>query len=341
MKVFEKKWRSRRIFLIFFNSFNFLSKMFLLLSFVSPKLSRSGLEERSFLSWMKNTGNMFVGDEYAYRLGVFMTNQRFIKEFNRADKPFKLNVNEFAHLTMSEVQTIASGSKLTENEINDDHPLPTNVPDTCDWREKNVVTPPMNQGGCGCCWACATTAALESLSAIKGAPLTQFSIQQYVDCISTCNGCYGCDPGIALNYIKSVYGGKSCAYNEYREFGAYQYKCKSDIVPTHGNLTGFGKVKMFDEEELKARVSEAPCVACIKFSLLTITYYSQGIYEDEECMGLDYDHAILVVGYGTEAGKDYWIIKNSQGTTWGENGYLRLIRHKNMCGIASRAFYVY
>lgn len=317
--------------------------MFLLLSFASSKVSFSNFEERSFLSWMKGTNNMFVGDEYAFRLGVFMSNQRFIKEFNRVDRSFRLDVNEFAHLTASEIETIASGSRKmsNENEKNDDHPLPSDVPETCDWRTKNVVTTPINQGSCGCCWACSTTAALESLSAIKGAPLTQFSIQHYVDCIDKCNGCFGCDPGVALDYVKTKYGGKSCAYNEYREFGSCQYKCKTEIVPSHGNFTGFGKVKMFDEEELKARVSEAPCVACMKFSILTIVYYSKGIYDDEQCMGLDYDHGILIVGYGTEADKDYWIIKNSMGTSWGEEGYLRLIRHKNMCGISSRAFYVY
>jgi cathepsin L len=293
---------------------------------------------------MKQTGNMFVGDEYAYRLGVFLTNQRYVHEFNRAGKPYKLEVNEFSHLTGSEILTITSGSRITnyvDNAKNDDYPLPKDVPDTWDWRAKNVVTEPINQGSCGCCWACCTTAALESLSAIKGAPLMQFSIQQSIDCVSSCNGCFGCDPIVALNFIKNVYGGKSCGVDEYRAYSNYKFSCLSNIEPTHGNLTGYGRVTMFDEEELKARVSQAPCVACMKFSILPIFYYSSGIFDDEQCMGLDYDHGILIVGYGTEADKDFWIIKNSLGTSWGENGYLRLIRHKNMCGISSRAIYVY
>ena len=302
----------------------------------------SQLEEKNFLSWMHENDLLFSGEEYHFRLGIFLSNQRYINEFNRKNKSYKLALNKYAHMTETEINAIVSGSKIMSfhETTNENPPLPTEVPESFDWRDKGVVTEPRNQGGCGCCWAFSTTAALESLSAINGEKLTYFSPQMYLDCVEMCGGCYGCDPRLAVSEYIRKFDGKSVTEEEYPYVG-YQCTCRSSIKPSVGSLKGYGAITMYDEEELKARVSQCPVVVCSQFSIISIVYYSSGIFDDEQCMGLNYDHALSLVGYGTENSVDYWIVKNSMGKEWGENGYIRYIRHKNMCGIASHATFIY
>lgn len=71
-------------------------------------------------------------------------------------------------------------------------------------------------------------------------------------------------------------------------------------------------------------------------------YYTSGIYYDFDCNTSNLNHAMLVVGYGTDSntGMDYWILKNSWGEYWGSRGYMKLARNQgNMCGVATAATY--
>lgn len=105
-------------------------------------------------------------------------------------------------------------------------------------------------------------------------------------------------------------------------------------------VSGYNDVPAGDEVSLKSAVAQQPVSVAIEADQSVFHFYSSGVLDSSSC-GTTLDHGVLLVGYGTDSstGKDYWKVKNSWGTTWGESGYVRLVRGKNMCGIASQASY--
>ena len=314
--------------------------MFLFCVLSASSLLLASGEERSFLTWMRTHNYIFTGNEYFLRLGIFLTNARRVSEFNRKRTTFTVSLNQFAHFTPAEFAELFPP-------IHAQIPSPTNkpaprgeVPDSFDWRDKNVVTVIKDQGNCGSCWAFSTTAVTESLYAMSTSNLLLLSEQSLVDCCTACRGCGGGDPLFAFEFISDKWNRGLPRSSDYGYVG-YQKTCQ-DIYQKYGNVGALSVVTAFDEEEMKeACATIGPLSALQKSNLWSYVFYSQGIYREEGCSQLDFDHAVCVVGYGSENGDDYWIVKNSMGNTWGEDGYMRLARNAgNMCGIASRTIAV-
>ncbi|XP_044251833.1 cathepsin L1-like [Drosophila takahashii] len=221
----------------------------------------------------------------------------------------------------------------------DNLPLPKLV----DWRLKGAVTPVKNQnlfGTCGSCWAFAATGALEGQHFRKTGKLIPLSPQNLMDCSNT-YGNHGCDGGFlakSIAYIKH----NGIATEQSYPYQSVQGYCTNSNFASGVTSSGFVKLPYGDERKLAEAVAFiGPVYVSIDGSQESFVNYKSGIYEDPECsdrLKPGKAHDALVVGYGTdsETGKDYWLVKNSWGTDWGENGYIRMIRNaNNHCGIAS------
>jgi C1A family cysteine protease len=277
-------------------------------------------------------------DEEAHRYGLWIGAINQIAAENDQDLSYKLKMNQFGDWTHDEYLSIL-GLKRNRNPkspiinlpklgVNDGHDEA--LPSSVDWTTQGVVTPVKNQGNCGSCWAFSTTGSMECDYAIAEGTLTSLSEQQLVDC-STLN--YGCNGGWyerAWNYARN--DGGLCTESSY-PYKATDGTCKSSTCgtkyndPTSSVYTSVTK----DSDTALATAVAAGCVSVsIEADQFAFQYYSSGVLTGN--CGCNTDHAVLVVGYGTESGTEYWKVKNSWGTSWGEQGYVLICRNCNKNG---------
>jgi C1A family cysteine protease len=224
------------------------------------------------------------------------------------------------------------------------------LPSSIDWTANRAVTPVKDQGQCGSCWSFSTTGALEGAYAIITGNLASFSEQQLVDCDTLGNGGrdHGCNGGLmenAFNWISKNNG--LCLESDYpyisgttKTAGKCDKSCK--------NLAGSDVVKYIDVEPASdsafmTALAKQPVSVAIEADQREFQLYKSGVFTGT--CGTNLDHGVLAVGYGTEAGNEYYKVKNSWSATWGEGGYIRIGRGANynggkgQCGILLQASY--
>ncbi|CAO1331127.1 unnamed protein product [Diamesa serratosioi] len=297
--------------------------------------------------------------EERFRMKIFMENRHKIAKHNQkfADKTvtFKLGVNKYADMLPHEFVNTLNGYNRTQSDLNmrlSSKRLEESVtfieaanvqaPSEADWRLKGAVTPVKDQGHCGSCWSFSATGALEGQHFRKTGKLVSLSEQNLVDC-SGSYGNDGCNGGLmdnAFQYIKEN-GGIDTE-------NSYPYEAKDDTC--HYNKKnvgatdkGFVDIPTGDENKLmQASATVGPISVAIDASHESFQFYSEGVYVEPQCDSQQLDHGVLLVGYGTdeETKQDYWIVKNSWGTTWGDKGFIKMARNmQNQCGIATQASY--
>ena len=257
---------------------------------------------------------------------------------------FTLKLNKFSDLTNSEFVKTHNGNQMSKQTstpktvfVSDPH---FQVPSTVDWRDKGYVTGVKNQGHCGSCWAFSTTGSLEGQMFRKTGKLVSLSEQNLIDCSVKWNN-YGCIGGLAIRAFRYIRDNGGIDTEESYPYKGEDGTCQYSTSNIGANCTGFVEVKKYDEDALvNATASVGPISVSIDASHNSIVHYSSGVYYEPVCSEIILDHAVLVVGYGTENGQDYWLVKNSWGTDWGENGYIKMARNrKNNCGIATEGVF--
>ena len=262
-------------------------------------------------------------------------NKDYIKKHNSLNLSYTLGENQFINREYKD-EFYPSMNIITNNTKNiiDEEYLPE-YSESVDWREKYKVSSVKNQKHCGGCWAFSSVGAVESAWAIKNNVLYNLSEQELIDCSVRNNGCNGGSMDVAFQYIIN----NSLCTNLSYPYEAMGESCDIDECDPVVNISTYYDVRSSNERALMMAVTQQPVSVAIQANKRSFQLYRSGIYNDPNC-GYKLDHGVLIVGYGTDYNydADYWLVKNSWGDQWGENGYIRLLRNtddeKGQCGIA-------
>ncbi|XP_022136376.1 low-temperature-induced cysteine proteinase-like [Momordica charantia] len=287
-----------------------------------------------------------LGAERENRFEIFKDNLKYIDEINSQNLPYRLGLNVFADLTNDEYRSKylgpkrAAGSRRNKTSSRYHPRLGDNLPDSIDWREKGAVVGVKDQGSCGSCWAFSTIAAVEGINQIVTGDLISLSEQELVDCDNSYNeGCNGGLMDYAFEFIINNGGidtEEDYPYNGF-DSSCIQYKKNAKVV----SIDDYEDVPVNNEKALQKAVANQVVAVAIEGGGRSYQLYESGIFTGR--CGTALDHGVNVVGYGSEGGVDYWIVRNSWGKSWGEKGYIRMQRNvpsKNgLCGIAMEPSY--
>lgn len=272
--------------------------------------------------------------QFEKREAIFFNNLKYIEQQNNeGNHSYTLGMNHFGDMTNSEFSRKGNNRYNKTSSCNTcmyyDKGITLN--DTIDWVSSGAVTPIKNQGQCGSCWSFSTTGAVEGLHQIKTGELVSLSEQDLVDCSSS-YGNQGCNGGLMDDGFQYIIDNGLCTESEYSYKGK-DGNCKPCKRKKY--ITGCSDVKPDSEDDLMHAVSRQPVSIAIEADKLSFQFYRSGVYSSSNC-GTNLDHGVLLVGYGKEDGKPYWKIKNSWGTTWGDEGYIKILRGTGLCGITKQ-----
>lgn len=333
--------------------------LFLLVTFFSATLANSNLRKRGlsemltdseewkhFLNFQdKFNKNYETLEELESRFKIFRNNlYNIIVHNSDHTQNFTMGVNQFTDLTPEEFKAkYVNGMKnvVGSTGCKSFSGSAFGAPASIDWREKGAVTSVKDQGQCGSCWTFSATGAIEGAWALHTGNLIDLSEQELVDCAGLKYGSMGCNGGQMDGAFKFVMDNGQCSLSCYPYTSGVTKTggtCEQKTCQPVAHISSCSDVKPNDQLSLKAAVAQQPVSIAIEADTRYFQSYSGGILTSSSC-GTNLDHGVLIVGYGTENGQDYWLVKNSWSTTWGDNGYVKIARSDStddagICGIA-------
>ena len=295
---------------------------------------------QKFELYKEKYGKTYTNEAAA--LAAFTENDKIIQEHNAGDFSWTLGHNEFSDLTWEEFSSKYVGGYDSNPHLNRtkdyDYSLleKTDLADSVDWVAKGAVTPVKDQGQCGSCWAFSTTGGVEGAVQISTGKLTSVSEQQLVDCAGA-EGNQGCNGGLMDNGFEYIIKNGGIGSESSYSYTAKDGTCKK--VTSVSQISGYKDVAQGSESDLMSAVNKGPVSIAIEADQSGFQFYSGGVFAGT--CGKQLDHGVTLVGYGTDStsNQDYWIVKNSWGATWGDSGYIKLVRGQDQCGVADAASY--
>jgi len=280
---------------------------------------------------MGEFGKTYDEDEFQRRQSLFESNLVQIKAHNEEYKSRKhswyASVNDLTDATPEEFAKLRSTKYSPSNfpiaALESTGPNP----DSIDWRDETVhgkvVTPVKNQGGCGSCWAFSATETVESHYAIASKQLLKLAPQTYVNCVKNpnkCGGTGGCQ-GATMELAFNLTAQTGIALESTLPYKGVNEQCQEYKAAV--KVSGYVKNPVNDAKALETAVATKGPQA-ITVAAGPWMFYGGGVFHGcgSSSQGAVLDHGVQLVGYS----KDYWIVRNSWGAGWGENGYIRISR---------------
>ncbi|KAJ8943320.1 hypothetical protein NQ318_004761 [Aromia moschata] len=299
-----------------------------------------------WLEFKKTYGREYKSlKEEELRFAIFQDNVKKIEEHNekyaKGESTYYMGINQFADITTEEYrQRLTYGKSVKPEKKRGILYQVSNLtlPSEVNWVAQGAVMEVKNQDNCGSCWAFSTTGSLEGQYIIQTGNRISLSEQNLVDC-TTDYGNTGCGGGLMDYAFEYVRDNGIETTSDYPYTGSDGY-CEFTASKSVLTISGWYDLPSSEYALQDAVANVGPVAAAMNAQLQSFSYYEGGIYWDSDCSS-QIDHGVLVVGYGTENGQDYWLIKNSWGTSWGEGGYMRMARNVGMCGIDVENSYPY
>jgi len=301
---------------------------------------------QQFLDFQETYGKAYATqEEFDLRFNNFKANLRRNVLLSHANPQATFGVNKFADLSKEEFASMylmnvdfsnyeappAKDFSVKSDYVRSCNPDPTNY----NYYDCGVVTPVYNQGQCGSCWAFSATETIESYYALEGGQLTELSVEQIVSCDTGGSdaGCNGGFPSGAYQYVESAGGIEANSSFPYSAESGNAPGCSASAAFVTG-VTGYSSIT--GESGLYQQMSSSsggPVSVCVDAT--TWQTYTGGVITS---CPTSVDHCVQAVGYANYGQSNaYWIVRNSWGADWGENGFIWVAIGQDLCSIGDYA----
>ena len=295
--------------------------------------------ELDYMNYLAQYGKQINGvEEFNGRMKNFSFVDAFIKANNAGNETHVAGHNQFSDWSRAEYKAML-GYVRSETDVRKVHIFDESAnADSLNWVDAGAVTPVKDQGQCGSCWAFSTTGSLEGAHFVASGELLSFSEQQLVDCAYLKYGNMGCNGGLqdnAYKYYEAGYNAELESVYPYTSGAGQRGTCQYDeSSATSVTVSKYVDVTPSSPSQMMAALNVQPLAVAIEADKFVFQTYKSGVLTSDKC-GTNLDHAVLAVGYGTEDGNDYWLVKNSWNTSWGDQGYIKLGRTATdgICGV--------